>query len=107
MRAAFGTDVLFSDGLPPVVIDWPAYCRPPAWASAVAAVDAMVWHGTGPGVIDRWAYLPRWEQMLVRAAIYRLGTWDAAGWPQEPEDAYRPVVATIADLVVYGSRKAP
>ncbi|GGN98185.1 TIGR02569 family protein [Actinoplanes lobatus] len=92
-------NILFSDGLPPAVIDWPAYWRPPAWASAVAAVDAMVWHGTGPEVIDRWAHLPEWNQMLVRAAIYRLGTWDAAGWPQEPEDAYRPVVATITHLV--------
>ncbi|MBB4765666.1 TIGR02569 family protein [Amorphoplanes digitatis] len=93
-------NVLFADGLPPAVIDWPAYWRPPAWASAVAAVDAMVWHGAGTGVIDRWAHLPEWEQMLVRAAIYRLGTWDAAGWPQEPEEAYRPVVATITELVV-------
>ena len=39
----------------------------------VAAVDAMVWHGAGPGVIERWAHLPEWGQLLLRAAIYRLG----------------------------------
>jgi uncharacterized protein (TIGR02569 family) len=88
-------NVLFADGLPPAVIDWPAYWRPAAWASAVAVVDAMVWHGVGAEVIERWAHLPEWGQLLVRAAIYRLGTWDAAGWPQEPEEPYRPVVATI------------
>ncbi len=89
-------NVLFADGLPPAVIDWAAYWRPAAWASAVAVVDAMVWHGVGPAVIGRWAHLPEWGQLLVRAAIYRLGTWDAVGWPQEPEEPYRPVVAAIA-----------
>jgi uncharacterized protein (TIGR02569 family) len=96
-------NVLFADGLPPAVIDWPVYWRPPVWASAVAAVDAMVWHGAGAGVIERWAHLPEWGQMLVRAAIYRLGTWDAAGWPQEPEGPYRPVVAAIADFTTASS----
>ncbi|GAA3940739.1 TIGR02569 family protein [Actinoplanes auranticolor] len=92
-------NVLFADGRPPAVIDWAAYWRPPAWASAVAAVDAMVWHGAGTGVIGRWAHLPEWGQLLVRAAVYRLGTWDAAGWPQEPEEPYRPVVTAIAGFL--------
>jgi uncharacterized protein (TIGR02569 family) len=91
-------NVLFADRLPPAVIDWPVYWRPVVWASAVAAVDAMVWHGAGPGVIGRWAHLPEWGQALVRAAIYRLGTWDAAGWPQEPEEPYQPVVEDIIDF---------
>lgn len=97
-------NVLFADGLPPAVIDWPVYWRPTAWAAAVAAVDAMVWHGAGSGVIDRWAHLPEWGQMLLRAAIYRLGTWDAAGWPQEPEEPYRPVLADITDFLTGPSR---
>jgi uncharacterized protein (TIGR02569 family) len=97
-------NVLFADGLPPAVIDWPAYWRPVPWAAAVAAVDAMVWHGVGAGVIGRWAHLPEWGQLLVRAAIYRLGTWDAAGWPQEPEEPYRPVVAEIVDFVTGQNR---
>lgn len=99
-------NVLFADGRPPAVIDWPVYWRPTVWASAVAAVDAMVWHGAGPGVIERWAHLPEWGQMLVRAAIYRLGTWDAAGWPQEPEEPYRPVVADIAGFVTGQKRSS-
>jgi uncharacterized protein (TIGR02569 family) len=99
-------NVLFADGLPPAVIDWAAYWRPPAWASAVAAVDAMVWHGVGTGVIERWAHLPEWGQLLVRAAVYRLGTWDAAGWPQEPEEPYRPVVAAIAGFEAAQTRSS-
>ena len=96
-------NVLFADGLPPAVIDWPAYWRPPAWAAAVAVADALVWHGAGPAVIDRWAHLPSWAQMLVRALIYRVATWPAARWESAPDAAYRPVV----DLVVGYAREHP
>jgi uncharacterized protein (TIGR02569 family) len=97
-------NVLFADGLPPAVIDWPAYWRPPAWAAAVAVADALVWHGAGPSVIDRWSHLPHWDQMLVRALIYRIATWPAARWATPPDDAYRPVV----DLVVaYAGSRGP
>ncbi len=89
-------NVLFADGLPPAIIDWPAYWRPPAWAAAVAVTDALVWHDAGPAVLDRWSHLPCWGQMLVRALIYRIATWPAARWPAAPDDAYRPVV----DLVI-------
>ncbi len=90
-------NVLFAADGPPAVIDWAPYWRPTAWASAVAVVDAMVWHGFDFRLARRWAHLPEWGQMLLRATIYRLGTWDA-GWSGEPEDAYRPVVR---DLVGY------
>jgi uncharacterized protein (TIGR02569 family) len=91
-----GGNVLFADGLPPAIIDWPAYWRPPAWASAVAVTDALVWHHISPDVIGRWAHLPGWDQMLIRALIYRIATWPAARWATAPDDAYRPVV----DLVI-------
>ncbi len=38
-------NVLFADGLPPAVIDFSPYWRPKALASAVVAVDAVVWLG--------------------------------------------------------------
>jgi hypothetical protein len=90
--------VLFADGLPPAIIDWPAYWRPPAWAAAVAVTDALVWHEEPPDVIDRWAHLPCWDQMLLRALIYRLATWPAAQWVEAPDDAYRPVVNLVVDF---------
>jgi uncharacterized protein (TIGR02569 family) len=92
-------NVLFAEGLPPAVIDWAAYWRPAPWASAVAVVDAMVWHGHDESVITRWADQPSWGRLLVRAAIYRLATWSAAGWSEEPEDAYRPAVRSILNFV--------
>ena len=65
-------DVLFADGLPPAVIDWPLYWRPAAWASAVVVVDALCWYGAGPDLIARWSHRPAWHQMLIRALIFRL-----------------------------------
>jgi uncharacterized protein (TIGR02569 family) len=88
-------NVLFADGLPPAIIDWPAYWRPPGWAAAVAVADALVWHHVAPDVIGRWAHLPGWDQMLIRALIYRIATWPAARWAASPDDAYRPVVERV------------
>jgi uncharacterized protein (TIGR02569 family) len=88
-------NVLFADGLPPAIIDWSAYWRPPAWASAVAVVDALCWHGVGADVVGRWAHLPDWRQLLIRALIYRIATSDAAGRQGEPQGAYRPVIDLV------------
>ncbi|MEV7625623.1 TIGR02569 family protein [Actinoplanes sp. NPDC089786] len=89
-------NVLFAEGLPPAIIDWPAYHRPTAWSAAVAVADALVWHRAGPGVITRWErHFAEWPQMLVRALIYRIATWSAARWEQPPDDAYRPTVDRV------------
>jgi uncharacterized protein (TIGR02569 family) len=69
-----GGNVLLADGLPPAVIDLSPYWRPPTWALAVVAVDAMVWSDADPAPfagIDR--------QMLLRAMLYRLVTDDVVG----------------------------
>lgn len=42
-------NVMFTDGLPPAIIDWPVYWRPPAWAAAVAVADALCWYGAEVG----------------------------------------------------------
>lgn len=90
-------NVLFADGLPPAVIDWPVYWRPPSWAYAVAVADALCWYGASPALARRWEHLPGWGQMLVRALIYRIATdgalTGAAAWTPEHLAAYRPVVA--------------
>lgn len=91
-------NVLFADGQPPAVIDWPPYWRPAGSGAAIAAVDAVCWHGVpvarlaalGDGVAE-------WRQLLVRALAFRvatlhlLGAWDAAA-----VERHRPVVAAIA-----------
>jgi uncharacterized protein (TIGR02569 family) len=84
-------NVVFADGLPPAIIDWSAYWRPPAWASAVAVVDALCWHGVHASIVDRWAHLSDWRQLLIRALIYRIATDSSF----DPHEAYRPVVDVV------------
>lgn len=89
-------NVMFADGLPPAIIDWPVYWRPPSWASAVAVADALCWYGAEPGLAARWAHLPEWGQMLLRALIYRMTTDDvvrgAEFWSGPARTAYEPVI---------------
>jgi uncharacterized protein (TIGR02569 family) len=79
------------DGDRPGVIDWPAYWQPAAWALAIAATDAVCWEHTDPVVLHRLATGPDWPQLLLRAAIYRLGTrgaQEAHGLPTPDDDGY-------------------
>jgi uncharacterized protein (TIGR02569 family) len=69
-----GGNVIAAPGLPPGVIDWPPYFRPAAFALAVAAVDALCWAGASPRLLDDWADLPEWRQLLLRAFVYRTAT---------------------------------
>ena len=89
-------NVMFADGLPPAIIDWPVYWRPPSWAAAVAVVDALCWYDAKPELAARWSYLPEWGQMLIRALIYRIATDDAAHgqsiWTPAHRNAYQPVI---------------
>ncbi|MGW1342783.1 TIGR02569 family protein [Kribbella sp. NPDC002412] len=84
-------NVMFADGLPPAIIDWPVYWRPPAWAAAVAVADALCWYGAQPALAARWAHLPEWGQMLVRALIYRIAT-DLALRGSADWASYRPAI---------------
>jgi len=89
-------NVMFADGLPPAIIDWPVYWRPPSWAAAVAVVDALCWYDATPELPARWSHLPDWGQMLIRALIYRMVTDDIAHgpaiWTPAHRNAYRPVI---------------
>jgi uncharacterized protein (TIGR02569 family) len=67
-------NMLSAPGLPPAVIDWPPYVRPSGWALAVAAMDAVCFGGADRELLDRWADEPQWDQLLVRALIYRIAT---------------------------------
>ncbi|MFF0343313.1 TIGR02569 family protein [Kribbella sp. NPDC004875] len=93
-------NVMFADGLPPAIIDWPVYWRPPSWAAAVAVADALCWYGAAPDLAARWAHLPEWGQMLVRALIYRMTTDDLAGGAETWTSARRAGYAPVIELAV-------
>jgi uncharacterized protein (TIGR02569 family) len=91
-------NVLFADGLPPAVIDWPVYFRPALWAQAVAVVDALTWCGADPKLASRSGH-QAWNQMLVRALIYRIATNEGRrqhGLPVREHPAnYRPIIDLV------------
>jgi hypothetical protein len=69
-----GGNVLFAEGEPPAVIDFSPYWRPAGLALAVAAVDALLWSGAAPAILDELADQPELDQLLARALVYRLVT---------------------------------
>lgn len=66
-------NVLVEDGLPPAVIDWPPYFRPVGFANAIAATDAVTFRAAPLSLLDQWAAGEDWNQLLIRALLYRLG----------------------------------
>lgn len=55
-------------------------------------------HNVPPTLVDRWSHPPAWDQVLLRALIYRITTLDRAHgeWTADHLAAHRPVI----DLVV-------
>jgi uncharacterized protein (TIGR02569 family) len=91
-----GSNVLFDDQLPPAVIDFSPYWRPPAFASAIVVADALVWEGADERLLDAVAHVEDFDQYLLRALIYRAVT-DRLFRPDEPirpddADPYLPAV---------------
>lgn len=81
--------VLFDDRGVPALVELVPCWRPREWAAAVAVVDALAWGGADDGLPQRWAHLPEWPQMLLRAVLHRL-----ALHAQHPEGSAR----TLAGL---------
>ena len=67
----FGAVLFDVDGTPALIDLVPSW-RPKEWAAAVVVVDALAWGEADEGLIDRWAHLDEWSQMLLRALLYRL-----------------------------------
>lgn len=66
-------NVLLADGLAPAVIDWPPYYRPVEMANAIAVTDAVTFRDAPVSLFDDWEAGEEWNQMLIRAILYRLG----------------------------------
>jgi uncharacterized protein (TIGR02569 family) len=65
-------NVLFCQRLAPGIIDLSPYWRPPLFATAVIAVDAMVWEGADQSIRAILRGHPDAPQYLLRAAIFRV-----------------------------------
>jgi prepilin-type processing-associated H-X9-DG protein len=99
----FGGNVLFADGLPPAVIDFSPYWRPPELALGVVVADAIVWEGADLSLIDACTQVPDFIQHLARAELRRIieleTLHDLYGWEVLNEiDAHLPLVREIVTL---------
>lgn len=65
-------NVLFAPGLSPAIIDFSPYWRPAAYASAIVAVDGVLWFGAGEELLQCAADEAKTVDPLVRALIFRL-----------------------------------
>ncbi|MGW5352022.1 aminoglycoside phosphotransferase [Streptomyces sp. NPDC004031] len=69
-------NVLFAPGLPPAVIDFSPYWRPPAFAEAIVVADALLWYDAGPGLLTATATAngTGFLRYVARALVFRLVT---------------------------------
>lgn len=92
-------NVLFAEGQPPAVIDFVPYFRPTSYAKAIVLVDALAWYEASVDVLELAADTPDLQQMLARAALYRMVTTCVAwGHPDRlahEVEVNRPVVDVI------------
>jgi uncharacterized protein (TIGR02569 family) len=64
--------LLFDGDAAPGVVGFVPYYRPGEYGAAIVAVDALAWAGASGALLDRWAHLPEWPQLLLRAVLFRL-----------------------------------
>ena len=98
-----GGNTLWHDALPPAVIDVSAYFRPPGWSLAVVAMDAVCWEGADPALLDRWSDVEEWDQLLLRAVVFRIatrGVGETLGWRAPGSDGYVAHRGASVDLVL-------
>ena len=67
-------NVLLHKHLPPAIIDFSPYWRPPGYASAIIVADALLWHDADTSVIDATGHIADLPQLLLRALLFRLMT---------------------------------
>ncbi|MEU8636868.1 TIGR02569 family protein [Amycolatopsis sp. NPDC048633] len=66
--------LLFDGDAAPGVVDFVPYYRPGEYGAAIVAVDALAWGGATRALVERWAHLPEWPQLLLRAVLFRLAS---------------------------------
>jgi uncharacterized protein (TIGR02569 family) len=90
-------NILFAPGLPPAVIDFTPYWRPAQFCLAIVAVDAVLWHGAGPRLLDQASGTHRHASLLARAALRRLITSDRLAADRKPPVRAEHLRSTAAD----------
>jgi uncharacterized protein (TIGR02569 family) len=96
-------NVLFSDSLPPAVIDLAIYWRPPAFATAIVVGDALAWEGADETLLSAVTDISDFPQFLLRALVYRIITAARFRMDETIETAFAYPVGIACSLAVRAS----
>lgn len=88
--------VLFAGSAEPAITDITPYWHPAPYGAAVAAVDALAWGHADPGLLDRFDDQPEWDQLLLRAVLFRLAVHTMH---EHSTPAVHPGLERVAELV--------
>lgn len=94
-------NILFAAGLDPAVIDFSPYYRPAGFGLAIVLVDAIVWYNAPVSLAQCIDHLDHYEQLMMRAAIFRLVTADQVAAQRGPTWVAQQIAAhePIAELL--------
>jgi len=67
-------NVLLDPQEPPAVLDLSLYWRPPSFATAVVAVDAVCFHAAATDLLAQLDPAREFAQYVLRALLFRIGT---------------------------------
>lgn len=100
VHASLYRSVRFYTDAAPSVVDFRPFFRPPEWSAALVVVDAVADGKADIETMERWAHIPAWPQMLLRAVLFRLAA--AALDPDTDEatrEGLRRAASTVSDFV--------
>lgn len=77
--------VIFDGAADPVFTDFVPAHHPAGWSVALMIVDCMAWGNAPDALLQRWAHVPDFDQLALRAAIYRLFAHAMMGEQANPQ----------------------
>ena len=91
--------ILFHETLPPAVLDLTPYFRPADYPIADMLLSAIVNHGADISIIDLGKEIEDFDQLFLRALVFRTCTY--IGFQIHPENDYdwMPMIKRHLDLV--------
>jgi uncharacterized protein (TIGR02569 family) len=90
-------NVLFHDGLPPVIIDFSPTLAPVEYAEAILIADAIAWHDAPLNTVELLPQNDLYKDMLLRAVIFRLAV--AAQLPEGGDSGFIKTLDAFGELI--------
>ncbi|WP_367325850.1 hypothetical protein [Streptomyces sp. HUAS ZL42] len=100
-------NVLFAADEVPAVIDFSPYWRPPVFAEAIVVAGGLLWFDLPSELLMGVSDDPDWQQMLIRAQVFRLIAYSESVGPSgrahsgEPQRYVRATDVVIKKLTVF------